>query len=123
MQRPGGSDGEDAGAGADVERMARPATLQEVVEGEEASARRAVMAGAEGQRRLDLDGDRVDGDARPVMAAMNGEAAGRNGRQALERGGDPILFAEDVEGHSDIVARRRRAIRSVTAVRSGSVRK
>ena len=48
-------DGEHAGAAADVEDLARPPALQQAVEMQQAAARRAVMAGAEGEAGLDLD--------------------------------------------------------------------
>ena len=80
-----GRDGEDAGAGADVEHFdggaaesrgrrrcqdaatRRLAPLRQSVEGHQAAARGAVMSGAEGERGFDLDGDPRGRDAVPVM--------------------------------------------------------
>ena len=57
MQCLGGGDREHAGAGPDIEDVARMAAAQQPVEGDEAAARGAVMAGAEGERGLDFDRD------------------------------------------------------------------
>ncbi len=54
---------QNAGAGADIEPMARAPLLQFGIERQQAAGGGAVMAGAESERRLDLDGDVVD--ARP----------------------------------------------------------
>ena len=45
---------------ADVENRPRPAPPRDGVKHQQATARRAVVAGAEGQRRVDLDGDIVE---------------------------------------------------------------
>ena len=63
-QRLGGRDGKYARAGADVEDACPPsalakAALEQCIEREQAAARGAVMTGAEGKRRLDLDADAV----------------------------------------------------------------
>src|SRR5580704_3900612 len=57
-----GGDGENASAGADVENPPRrlPAQFTNMVEREETAARRAVMAGAEGERRFDFDADATE---------------------------------------------------------------
>ena len=52
-------DRQHAGAGADVEHAAQPPPLGQIVERHQAAARGAVVAGAEGERRLDLDSDVV----------------------------------------------------------------
>ena len=61
-QRARGGDGEHARAGAEVENARPRATarrLADPVERQQAAARGAVMAGAEGERRFDLDADAV----------------------------------------------------------------
>ena len=62
--------------GADIEHVARPPPLEQAVERQKAAARGAVMAGAEGKRRLDFDADPVWRDAGTVMRAMHGETPG-----------------------------------------------
>ena len=71
--RLGGGDGEDAGAGAEIDDLARPAALQEIIEGEQTAARARVMRGAEGSTRVDLDGEEPARHTVPVMAAMDEE--------------------------------------------------
>ena len=61
--------------------------LDNPIQRQQAAARRAVMAGAEGERRLDLDADPVRRNARAVMRAVHREAAGR--RPASGRPGSP----------------------------------
>ena len=75
-RRPGGGNREHAGSGADVEDAARAARLEQAVERQQASPRGAVMAGAEGERRLDLDADAVGADARRGSARC-GRRSGR----------------------------------------------
>ena len=60
---------------------------------QQAAARRAVMAGAEGERRLDLDRDVVRFDARAVVGAVNEKAPRANRREAGKRIGDPIALS------------------------------
>ena len=55
------------------------------------------MAGAEGKRRLDLDADAVQRHARPVMGAMNEEAAGLDLGKDFEARLDPILRLHSAE--------------------------
>ena len=69
-------DGEHAGAAADVEDVARPPTLQQAIEMQQAAARRAVMAGAEGEAGLDLDAD-VVGLERARGRARRGRGSAR----------------------------------------------
>jgi len=52
-----GGERQHAAAGAEVENMRGTADFQDRVEHGEAAARRAVVAGAEGERRLDLQRD------------------------------------------------------------------
>ena len=65
---------------------------------QKAAARRAVMAGAEGEPRLDLDRDVVRPDARAVVGPMNEKAPGPNGLEAGERIGDPVALLRQAEG-------------------------
>src|SRR3984957_5865510 len=55
------------------------------------------MAGAERQRRFDLDAELVDRNARAVVVAMHDEAPCAHGYQFLERGLDPVLGLDSVE--------------------------
>ena len=94
-QRAGGGDGEDAAAGAEIEDAptATPPRqrLAKAIERKETAARGAVMAGAEGERRLDFDADAVDRDAGAVVGAVHDKTAGGDRRQAGEdsRGPSP----------------------------------
>ena len=81
-QRLGGGDRQHAGAAADVEDASRAPAAKHAVQHQQAAARRAVMAGAEGQRRLDLDCDVVGPDSRAVMGAVNEKAPGAHGDEA-----------------------------------------
>jgi hypothetical protein len=91
-------DGEHAAAGADVENTSGPTRLEKTVEREQTAARRAVMAGAEGQRRLDFDAGTICADARAVVAAVHDETARRDRLQPREAVGDPIAFGNGFEG-------------------------
>ncbi len=75
MQRLGGGDPQYAGAGAEVEHAARLIGLQHVVEQQQAAAGGAVMAGAEGERCLDLDAELVGRYPVPVVLSVDDEAA------------------------------------------------
>ena len=82
-QAPGGGNRQHAGSGAEIEdtrhcRATITLKLTNRVQRDEAAARRAVMAGAEGQRRLDLDGDSVRRHAAAIMAAVHDKASRRN---------------------------------------------
>ena len=69
-------DREHAGAGADVQHSPRTLRLGNPIQCQQAAARRSVMAGAEGKRRLDLDADAVRRNPRAVVRAMHREPAG-----------------------------------------------
>ena len=75
-------DRQHAGAGAEVEHAASPPPLRQIIERQQTAARGAVVAGAEGERRLDLDADVVGPDAGAVMRAVHDEAAGPHRLQA-----------------------------------------
>src|SRR5580704_17158608 len=64
------------------------------------------MAGAERQRRLDLDAELIWRNARAVMLAMDDEASRAHRHQFLERGLDPVLGLDGIKGDvpRDIVA-------------------
>ena len=64
----------------------------------EAAARGAVMAGAEGEARLDLDADIVGVDARAVVRAMDEKAPGPHRSKTGERIGDPVALFSNPEG-------------------------
>ena len=98
MQRLGGGDRQHAGAGAEIEHAARMPGLQHVIEQQQAAARGAVVAGAERQRRLDLDGELVGRDPLAVVLAVHDEASGRDGNEILEAGLDPVLGLDRIEG-------------------------
>lgn len=55
------------------------------------------MAGAEGERSGDLDADMLAAHDIAVMLAMDQDAAGAHGLQAIEAGGDPILLVHGGE--------------------------
>src|SRR5262245_53073912 len=71
-------DRQHAGAGADVEDRTNPApwllSLGEAIECQEAAARGAVMAGAEGKCGFDLDADAIERYAQPIMPTMYDES-------------------------------------------------
>ena len=77
---------------ADVKHPPRRADLQRPVDRREAALRRAVMAGAEGERRLDLDAGLVGLHTRAVMRSMDDKAADRHRRETREARRDPVLF-------------------------------
>ena len=68
-----------------------------MVERDEAAARRAVMAGAEGERGLDLDADAIARHGDAIVRAVNDEAAGRDRLQPGEAFADPILGGDGLE--------------------------
>ena len=96
-QRLGRRDREHAGAGTEIEHAARAACLEHGIEQQEASARGAVVAGTERQRRFDLDTELVGCHPRAVMVAMHDEPSGGDWDEILEAGLDPILGLDSVE--------------------------
>ena len=106
LQRFRRGDRQHAGAGAEIEHAPRTVRLQHMIEQQQAAARGAVMAGAERQRRLDLDAELVRRDARAIMLAVHDEAPGGDRDEVLEAGLDPVPGLDGVEG--DVLARRRR---------------
>ena len=85
LEKLGRRDGENAGPRADVENGARAAPTGDEIEHQEAAARRPVMAGAEGERRIDLDRYVIGPDLVAAMRSMHDEAARPHGLQALKR--------------------------------------
>ena len=96
-QGAGCGDGEHARAGAEIEDAPSRQRLAKPIERQQAAARGAVMAGAEGQRRFDLDADAVERDAGAVMGAVHDEAAGGDGSQSGEAFAHPILGRDTLE--------------------------
>ena len=100
VQRSRGPDGKNAAAGPDVEDFRRRSAgvcafrlaqrFAHPVEGEQAAARRAVMAAAERKRRLDFNADAVDRNAAAIMRAVHQKTAGFDRRQALQAFADPV---------------------------------
>src|SRR5215211_7484884 len=78
----GGREGENARPGADVEHVPGSAPPQFPRHGQKASLGGAVMAGAEGERGLDLDGEVVGPALLAVVGPMHQEAAGAHGPEA-----------------------------------------
>ncbi len=72
------------------------------------------MAGAESQRRFDLDADAIERDAGAVMGAVHDEAAGGDGSQSGEAFAHPILRRHALEAQrlGGSVARGRRGQRA-----------
>jgi hypothetical protein len=82
-QAPRGGNRQHAGAGAEIEdtRHCRATIILKLtnrLQRDEAAARRAVMTGAEGLRRLDLDADPIRRHAAAIMAAVHDIAPRRN---------------------------------------------
>ena len=105
-----GGDGEDAAAGAEIENPRAPLPgarlgcahgpahrFAEPVEREQAAAGGAVMAGAERERRLDLDADGASRNAGAVMGAMHDEAAGRDRLEPAQALAHPVPCSAPLE--------------------------
>ena len=104
-QRLGGSDGQHARTGADVEHGAPGAAraavpLRDAIEREQATAGTAVMAGAEGEPRLDLNSNTVDANAGAVMRPMHDEATGLDRLEAFEARAHPVGGCEHLEAQA-----------------------
>ena len=122
-QRARRGDGEHAGAGAEVENASRPCRrLAHPVQREQAAARRAVMAGAEGERRLDLDADPVDGTSARSCAPCTTKRPAVDRLKPGEAFGDPILGRDAFELRT-FAARPGRRRQSPHALSSGTSRK
>ena len=119
-QCAGGGDGEHARAGAEIENAPSSAAdqrLAQPVERQQAAARGAVMAGAEGQRRLDLDADAIERHAGAIMGAVHDEAPGRDRRQSGEAFAAPNPWPRCARSSSALPAARARP-RAATSART-----
>lgn len=94
---PGGRDRKHTAAGADIENAARPPCFEQMINREQTSARRAVMPGAERQRRFYFDADAVDADASTVMASVHDEATHPNRLECREACCNPITVCKGFE--------------------------
>ena len=96
----GCGNGQHARAAAEVEHAAHAALTRQLVDGQQAAERGAVVGRAERLPGVDQDGTRAVGDASAVVAAVHDEAAGDDGRQRGLRHGHPIeigkVFKDDV---------------------------
>lgn len=71
-----GGHGKHAGSPTDIRDPFWPVALAEqLVEGDEATLRRGVVAGSESKCRLDLETDEVRGNTLAIMTAVDDEAA------------------------------------------------
>jgi len=75
-----------------------------LVERHQAAKRRAVVPGAEGEGRLDLDADPIWRNAVAVVRAVDHKPPGRNRCQPFEALGHPIALRDGGKHHA--VARR-----------------
>ena len=82
----------------------RRARFAHAVERQQAAARGAVMAGAEGERGLDFDADAVGGMPAAVVRAVHDKAAGRDRLESGEAFADPILRGDGVRSASALLA-------------------
>src|SRR5262245_63399000 len=76
IQRFRRGDGEDAGAGADIDDMPRASSLGEPVECKQAATRRGVMGSAEGKACIDFKRETPWRHLAAIMTPMHQEAAG-----------------------------------------------
>ena len=107
VKRLGGGDRQHAGSRADVENAARATILQQNIQRQQAPAGGAVMPGAEGERRLDLDTDPIRRHGCAVVGTVHGEAAGENRLQPGEARCNPILRRDRLEGEAGRAVRSR----------------
>ena len=105
LKRPCRGDGEDAGAGADVENAAGPHSLRQPVERDQTAARGGVMGGAEGKPGVDLDGVAAPRNLAAVMAAMDDEAPGSDRRPQALGARHPVLRQQPLDAEIPEVAR------------------
>jgi hypothetical protein len=98
----GSSDGEHPGSGADVEHNAARAAprLRDAIEREQATAGTAMMAGAEGEPCLDLNGNTVDANAAAVMCAVHDEATGLDRLETFETRAHPVGGCKHLEAQA-----------------------
>jgi hypothetical protein len=94
MQQLCGGDAQHARARADIEHMSRAPAFQRAIQRQQAAQGRAVMARAEGQRRLYLDAHVVFAQPKTIMRAMHQHAAGAHGLEPRQRAGHPIPLGD-----------------------------
>ena len=94
MKNQRAGDRQNPGAGSDIENPRLAPALGDSVERLETAERCAVMAGAEGERRLDFDADVVGAPPPPVMRAMDQHPAGAHRGEAGQRILDPVLLGD-----------------------------
>ncbi len=85
-------------AGADIEHTVDLPTLCKIGERPQAPTRRAMVTGAEGERRLDLDADVVGAQFCAVVRAMNEKAADAHRLEIGEALRDPIRRRDRLDG-------------------------
>ena len=85
----------------------------------EAARRRAVMAGAEGQPGLDLDGEVADAAAVAVVRAVHEEAAGAHRLQTFQRPRHPVDVGQHFAPISASIASSREQRRDALPRRVG----
>ena len=115
IERPGGGDGEDAGAGADIEDTARMLPLGEAVERDEAAARGGVMGGAEGKACVDLEREPARRHLAAVMTPMHQEAAGAHRPTQALGFRHPILLRQRLDPEARQAAHRATRPRSTAS--------
>jgi hypothetical protein len=103
-RRPRCPDGKHAGPAADIENAAWTPPVKNAVERCQAALRRAVMPGAEGEPRLDLDADPIWRDPMAVMRAVDHKPAGCDGHEPCEALRHPIAGGDS--GERQAFARR-----------------
>ena len=96
-QQTSRGDGEDAGAGPNIENAPKVSNLRELREREQAALGRPVMAGAKSERRLDLDTDVIGLRPRAIVGAVDDKAAGAHRFEAGKALGDPIGSRDPLE--------------------------
>src|SRR5512135_2005371 len=86
-----------AGGGSDLFTPRAVHRLAQPIQRHEAAARGAMMAGAEGERGLDLDADPVRRHATAIMRTVHHETANRDRPQPEKAFRDPILGGDALE--------------------------
>ena len=89
-QQLGRGDRQDSGPGADIQRMGYPALLRQCLQGQQTTAGRGMLAGAEGGRRIERDADRPRRHPAAMMRAIDKEPADPQRRKS------ELVFREPV---------------------------
>jgi hypothetical protein len=103
-------------AGAQVERAARAFAKHDAVDHFHAAGGGAVVAGAEGETGLDLDGDVADAPRRAVVTAVNEETPGADRLQTFEGACDPVDIVEALAVDRDAPGGRAQRLGGETVV-------